>query len=65
MTGVSGPRPDGWEIHRSMQLESALATTPQERLEWLEEAIRFAFAAGALPRLDHSTDRVPRLEEDC
>lgn len=64
MTGVSEPRPDGWEIHRSMQLESALATTPQERLTWLEEAIRFAFATGALPRREHSTDRVPPLEKD-
>ena len=64
MTRVSEPRPDGWEIHRRMQLESALATTPLERLTWLEEAIQFAFAAGALPRREHSTDWVPPLDED-
>lgn len=64
MTSVSEPRPDGWADHRSMQLESALTTTPHERLTWLEEAIRFAFAAGALPRREHSTDRIPPLEED-
>lgn len=45
------PRTDGWATHRRAQLEGVLAaTTPQERLAWLEEAIRFAFAAGALPR---------------
>jgi hypothetical protein len=63
MTGVSEPRPEGWEIHRSMQLESALATTPQERLEWLEGAIRFAFAAGALPRPEHSAGRSRRSKK--
>ena len=32
------------------QLRASMAMTPEERLQWLEEALRFAYAAGALPR---------------
>ena len=32
------------------------ATTPVERLRWLERAIRFAGSAGALPRPPEPTD---------
>jgi len=52
MTSGSQPRPDGWADHERIQLKANLATTPQERLKWLEQAIRFAHASGALPRRD-------------
>ena len=48
-------RPDGrdpWsaeEAERDRRRRWA-ATTPQERLQWLERAIRFAGSAGTLPR---------------
>ena len=41
---------DGWETHRRDQLVMGTAATPLQRLRWLEEAIAFAFRAGALPR---------------
>ncbi len=37
-----------WDDNRHAQREAALAATPQQRLAWLEEAIRFAYNAGAL-----------------
>lgn len=52
MSDVDAPRPDGWEAHERSQLVAHLETTPLERLTWLEEAILFAVAAGALPRPD-------------
>jgi hypothetical protein len=39
-----------WETSRRAQLESQLDATPAQRLAWLEDALRLAFAAGALPR---------------
>jgi len=39
-----------WEEHREEQLARTLTTTPAERLEWLEGAIRLAYGIGALPR---------------
>ena len=42
--------PDGWELHRREQLTSGVTATPEQRLESLEDAIAFAFQAGALPR---------------
>ena len=53
MTTAAPLEPDGWAAHREMQLRAHLATTPAQRLLWLEEAIRFALATGALvPRID-------------
>ena len=41
----------GWESHRQRQILSfALGTTPEQRLEWLEEMIALAHQTGALPR---------------
>lgn len=40
---------DGWEQHRRDQLRRTSEATPLQRLRWLEEAISFAFRAGALP----------------
>jgi hypothetical protein len=41
---------DGWEAHRREQLARTASATPLQRLRWLEEAIEFAYRAGALPR---------------
>ena len=42
--------PVTWAAHRDDQLDRMLAVTPAQRLAWLEEMIRLAFLAGALPR---------------
>lgn len=44
--------PDGWELDRRDKLRAALQTTPAQRLRWLEDAMEFAWRAGALPRRD-------------
>jgi hypothetical protein len=41
---------DDWESTRRRALTLALAATPGQRLAWLEEAIRIAYASGALPK---------------
>ena len=51
-------RPDGWEQHRLDQLQREADATPLQRLQWLEEAIAFAFRTGALPRPTESQPRV-------
>ena len=38
-----------WAGTKRAQLKAALAATPDQRLAWLEEAMRLAHAAGALP----------------
>jgi hypothetical protein len=46
-----GGSPDGdWERSRERKLTLGLEATPAERLAWLEEAILFAYRAGALPK---------------
>jgi hypothetical protein len=39
-----------FQEHRMAQLRRILDSTPEERLAWLEDAIEFARAVGALPR---------------
>lgn len=39
-----------WEGNARWQLARTLAATPLQRLEWLEEALELAWAAGALER---------------
>lgn len=41
-----------WEGHAQWQLERTLAATPEQRLAWLEAAIRIAHAAGAIRRTE-------------
>lgn len=48
---------DGWEAHRIDQIRRTASATPLQRLRWLEDAIAFAFRAGALPEQ-------PRQEPD-
>jgi hypothetical protein len=47
---ADGATPNGWEVHRREQILRTTAATPLQRLRWLEDAIAFAFRAGALPR---------------
>ncbi len=42
--------PVSWEANRRDQLRTALQATPEQRLLWLEEAIRLAFESGALEK---------------
>lgn len=46
-----------WEAAARVQREAWARTTPEERLRWLDEALRFAAATGALAR-----DREQRAE---
>jgi hypothetical protein len=43
-------RGDDWESARRRKFTLGLAASPSQRLAWLEEAIRLAWAVGALPR---------------
>lgn len=51
----------GWEGHADRERRAALTTTPAQRLEWLEEAMRFVQmvearrASGELFRDDRGT----------
>ena len=51
----------GWEGHADRERRDSLKTTPAQRLEWLEEAIRFVQmvearrASGELFRTDRNT----------
>ena len=47
---MAEPRTDWpvtWEANRRDQLRIALRSTPEQRLQWLEDAIRLAFEARA------------------
>lgn len=47
--GPDDPWPVGWEEHAEDQLVlQAFATTPSQRLTWLEEALELAWKSGAL-----------------
>ena len=39
-----------WDAVRQAQLEAGLAATAEQRLDWLEDAMRLAEASGALAR---------------
>jgi hypothetical protein len=47
---VTDWRGDDWESARRRKFTLGLAASPSQRLAWLEEAIRLAWASGALPR---------------
>ncbi len=49
MSGERSPVDDGWtELERAQLIDRATKTTPAQRLRWLEEAIVFARATGAI-----------------
>ena len=41
-----------WDTAEKQVLRAGLAATPEQRLEWLEEALKFAHAVGALETRD-------------
>ena len=47
-TAEKARRDEGFAEAERVRREASLAATPAERLAWLEEAIAFAWAAGAL-----------------
>ena len=49
-----------WEASRQAQLDAQMAATPAQRLAWLEDALRLALAAGALPRVPAPEDGAAR-----
>lgn len=49
-TDASAWHEGGWDGHRRAQAETWRATSPEQRLAWLEVAIAFAHEVGALPR---------------
>ncbi len=46
-----------WEGLAQAQAERVAATTPSERLAWLEESLRLAYASGALQRARRERQR--------
>lgn len=48
----------GWDQHREDQLRRTASATPLQRLRWLEEAIAFAFRAGAITEASQQGPRV-------
>jgi hypothetical protein len=40
----------GWDETRERQVLAWASATPDQRVAWLEDAIRLAWATGALPR---------------
>lgn len=60
MTQADAGKTDGWEQHRLDQLRRTSQATPLQRLRWLEDAIAFAFRAGALsPPAPPEPDQAP------
>jgi hypothetical protein len=57
MTEPTAPT-DGWATHRIDQIRRTSSATPLQRLRWLEEAIMFAFHAGAIPEVPTTQPRV-------
>lgn len=47
---LTADRSSGWDQHRRAQLRSIATSTVEQRLEWLEDALRLALASGALAR---------------
>lgn len=44
--------PVSWEASRRAQLRTIAASSPGQRLRWLEQALRLAAASGALARAE-------------
>ena len=47
ITPEEAPQAD-WDVAQQDLLAATLAATPAQRLAWLEEALRLAYASGAL-----------------
>lgn len=44
-------------------VQQSLSSTPAQRLAWLEEALKLAYQAGALPLKNHKDHFVPNKAE--
>lgn len=53
-----------WAGTRRAQLKAAMSATPEQRLAWLEEAMRLAHASGALPRQSEGQVKTPPSDDD-
>ncbi len=53
----------GWDAHAEEQRRARLQATPSQRLAWLEQAIAFAHAAGALPRREATDETGPAIAQ--
>jgi len=49
--------PVSWRASREAQYRDMGRATPVQRLRWLEEALRIAYASGALSRAETAHDR--------
>lgn len=52
--------PVTWEASRRDQLRTALRSTPEQRLEWLEQAMRLALEAKTGHGVRRAATRPPR-----
>jgi len=52
--------PVSWEAAREAQFRDVARSTPRQRLNWLEQALRLAFASGALSRAETPEKRRKR-----
>jgi len=50
MDDLGHGRGSGWDQHSREQLRSIATSTIEQRLEWLEQALRLALSSGALQR---------------
>jgi hypothetical protein len=51
-----------WKAAEDAMLDASLSATPAQRLAWLEEALRFAYRAGALPSRDEEEENLGACE---
>ncbi len=52
-----GDWPVSWQTARRDQARSMAKSTPAQRLDWLEQALRLAQASGALSRAETAHER--------
>jgi hypothetical protein len=45
---ASEERPEHWDVSDQSLLSATLMATPTQRIAWLEEALKLAYATGAL-----------------
>ena len=60
MSDSSDAWPVTWEENRRAQLEAVASATADQRVAWLEEALRLAAASGALERLRGEAEDAPK-----
>jgi hypothetical protein len=56
-TNSANPWPVSWQSSREAQFRAMAKSTPAQRLEWLEQALRLASESGALARAETAEKR--------